>query len=268
MSEAPPYDKEMSFWEHLAELSTRLRRIFIILIVLTVIFLVLPANIDLNMYMEFLYGNWTAFKPLASYVVNKTISDLLPQESVTLISTKFANPILIYIEMSFLLALLVSLPYIAYEIYMFLAPGLYPNEKRFIKSFIFSFSFLFILGVLYGYYLIMPLTYKILIYFTKILGVQPFYDISDFFELTILGLALNGIFFTIPIFIVLAIKFGLVPPELLEKNKRYIYVGLLIITAIITPDPTPVSMILLSIPFIVFFEVSLYIGKRVAPRTE
>jgi sec-independent protein translocase protein TatC len=114
----------------------------------------------------------------------------------------------------------------------------------------------------------MPFTYKILIYFTKLVGAKPFYDINDFFELTILGLILNGFFFTIPVAIVLALKFGIIPIEMLENNRRYIYVGLLIFTAIITPDPTPVSMLLLSIPFIILMEISILIGKRVAPRME
>ena len=258
-------DKEMTFWGHLTELAIRLRRIVIVLFALTFIFMMVPASFDMNMFYSVMMGDWMKFRPLIADILNKTESDLLPPHT-TLISGGFAVPLTVYLEMSILLSVIVSLPYIAYELYMFIAPGLYSREKKFLKTFIFSFSILFILGVIYGYYLIMPLTFKILIYFSDIIGSKPWFTIDDFLSLTILGLAVTGFFFTLPVFLVLAMKFGVVSPETLSKNKRYIYVGLLIITAILTPDPTPVSMILLSIPFIVFYEISLVIGRRVAPK--
>jgi len=266
MSEEELQDKEMSFWEHLAELSIRLRRIIIVVFVLTFIFMMIPSTLDTNSFTPLISGDWMEYRPLVAGILDRVRSDLLPTNATRLISLQFGNPITIYIEASILLAIIVSLPYIAYEIYMFIAPGLYPHEKKFIKSFIFSFSFLFVLGVVYGYYLIMPLTFQILIYFAVILGSEQLFDIADFYHLTFLGLALTGFFFTIPVFLVLAMKFGVISPETLVKNKRYIYVGLFVVTAIVTPDPTPVSMILLSLPFIVFYEVSLVIGKRVAPK--
>ena len=266
MSEEELKDKEMSFWEHLAELSLRLRRILISVFVLTFVFMMIPANFDINNFMTLVTGNWMEYRPLVAGVLEKIRTDILPSNSTKLISVQFGNPITIYVEASILLAVIVALPYIAYELYMFIAPGLYPHEKKFIKTFIFSFSILFIVGVIYGYYLIMPLTFQILIYFAVLLGSEQLFDIADFYNLTFLGLAMTGFFFTLPLFLVLAMKFGVVSPETLSKNKRYIYVGLLIITAIITPDPTPVSMTLLSLPFIVFYEVSLVIGRRITSK--
>ena len=258
-------DKGMTFWEHLTELAIRLRRIVIVLFILTFVFMMVPSNLDMNVLYSVMAGDWMKFRPLIADIVDKIESNLLPSNT-TLISGGFAVPIEVYLEMSILLAVTVSLPYIAYELYMFIAPGLYSHEKKFLKTFILSFSILFVLGVIYGYYLIMPLTFKILLYFAEIVGSKPWFTIDDFFNLTILGLAVTGFFFTLPVFLVLAMKFGVVSPEVLSKNKRYVYVVLLIITAILTPDPTPVSMTLLSLPFIVFYEISLVIGKRVAPK--
>lgn len=258
-------DKEMSFWEHLTELGIRLRRIVIVLFVLTFVFMMIPSSFNMNVLSSIISGDWMKFRPLIADIINKTEADLLPSNT-TLISGGFGVPITVYLEMSILLAVIISLPYIAYELYMFIAPGLYLHEKKFLKIFIFSFSILFVLGVIYGYYLIMPLTFKILIYFSNIVGSKPWFTIDDFLTFTILGLAVTGFFFTLPVFLVLAMKFGVVSPEVLSKNKRYVYVILFIVTAILTPDPTPVSMILLSIPFIVFYEISLVIGRRIAPK--
>ncbi len=282
-SEGPPGDKEMSFWDHLAELSIRLRRIFIAVITATFALMILPADLNIGNFMLLFSENWMEYKPLVAGLLNKIRADILPESviqnspvgnssevagllNMTLIySGGFANAMTIFVEGSIIIALAITSPYIAYELYMFLAPGLYPHEKKFIKTFIFSFTFLFVLGVLYGYYIIMPITFRILLYFPSILGVVKWFDVVDFYHMIFLGLALNGLFFTMPVFLVLAMKFGVLSPEMLANNKRYIYVGVLIITAIITPDPTPVSMILLSLPFIVLYELSIYLGRKVYP---
>jgi sec-independent protein translocase protein TatC len=163
------------------------------------------------------------------------------------------------------MAIATALPYIAYEIYMFIAPGLYAHEKKFLKSFIISFSILFVAGGIYGYYLIMPITFKILIIFTQMMGAGKLYTIDDFYNFVFLGILANAFFFTMPVFIVLAVKFNVISVDTLTKNKRYIYVIVMVITAIITPDPTPVSMLLLSIPFIALYELSIFFAKRVTP---
>lgn len=283
LSKHPPGDKEMSFWDHLAELSIRLRRIFLVVISVTLALMVLPADLDINNIMVLFSGDWMLYRPLVAGLLNKIRADILPESvlqgavsnssngvgallNMTLIySGGFANALTIFVEGSIIIALAITSPYVAYELYMFLAPGLYPHEKKFIKSFIFSFTFLFILGVLYGYYIIMPITFRILLYFPSILGVVKWFDVIDFYHMIFLGLALNGLIFTMPVFLVLAMKFGVISPEMLINNKKYIYIGVLVLTAIITPDPTPVSMILLSLPFIVLYEVSIYLGKRVYP---
>ncbi len=258
-------DTEMSFWDHMAELAMRLRRIVIVTLILTVIYLILPSQFDINSLTIVLTGKWTLHKPLVGGILDKIKHDLLPSKAI-LISHQFANPLVIYLEAGILLAIITASPYIGYEVYMFVAPGLYPHEKKFLKRFVFAFTGLFILGVIYGYYLIMPITFKILVYFSDILGAQPLFDINDFYTLTFVGLAVCGFFFTMPVFLILAVKFGVLEVDVLVKNKRYIYVAVFIITAIITPDPTPVSMLLLSIPFIILYEFSIWIGKRVAPK--
>lgn len=282
-SNVPPGDKEMSFWDHVAELSIRLRRIFIAVILVTFGLMILPSDLDISNVLVLFTGDWMKYRPLVAGLLSRIRSDILPESvlqnspannssavssllNATIIySGNFASALTVYIEGSIIISLAITAPYIAYELYMFIAPGLYPHEKKFIKSFILSFTFLFVLGVLYGYYILMPITFKVLLYFPTILGVVKWFDIVSFYHMIFLGLALNGLFFTMPVFLVLAMKFGVIPPEMLINNKRYIYVAVLVITAIITPDPTPVSMILLSLPFIVLYEVSIYLGKRVYP---
>jgi len=262
MDEEELKGKEMPFWEHLAELALRLRRIVTVVLILTVVFLLLPS--DPSDIFKLLTGDIN-YKPISIYILLKIRDDLVGNLGIKLMAQSFAAPILLYVEAAIVMAIAISLPYIAYELYLFVEPGLYPHEKKFLKSFVFSFSILFIVGALYGYYIIMPITFKVLLLFPALINIEKLFSVQDFYELVFLGIVANGFFFTLPVFIVLAIKFRLVDVETLSKNKRYVYVIVMIIAAIITPDPTPVSMLLLSVPFILLYELSIFVGKRVKP---
>ena len=256
-------ESEMSFWDHLTELAIRLRRIIVVTLALTLIYLLVP--VDMNSLINFLNGKMD-YQPIVVYLLNRIRMDMLGNNTqVLLIAHSFADPVVLYVEAAIVMAIATALPYIAYEIYMFIAPGLYAHEKKFLKSFILSFSILFIAGGIYGYYLIMPITFKILIIFTQLMGAGKLYSINDFYNFVFLGILANALFFTMPVFIVLAVKFNVITVDVLTKNKRYVYVIVMVITAILTPDPTPVSMLLLSIPFIALYELSLFFAKRVTP---
>lgn len=256
-------DEEMSFWDHLAELADRLRRIIIVTLVLMLVYLIVPVNLS---GLENLLKGGIDYEPIVVFIINRIREDMLGNSTnVSLIASTFANPVVLYVEAAIVMAIATALPYIAYELYMFITPGLYSHEKKFLKTFIFSFTILFIIGALYGYYLIMPITFKVLLFFTQMMGAVKFYSINDFYELVFLGIVANGLFFTMPIFLVLAVKFNILNVETLTKNKRYIYVIVMVITAILTPDPTPVSMLLLSVPFIILYEISVFFAKRVKP---
>lgn len=255
-------DKEMPFWDHVAELAERLRIIVISILIAIFIIMVIPA--DINDLWRAFWGD-LYYRPLISVFLDKIKKDLLPPNT-TLIGGTIEDPITLYFEISIIFALIIASPVIAYEIYMFIAPGLYAHEKRFLKTFISAFTAMFILGVLYAYYFILPITFKILFVFTEIVGAEKVFSIRNFYNLVFLGLASIGLFFTLPVFIVLAIKFEVLDVNTLVEYRRYLYIAVLTITAIFTPDPTPVSMLLLSIPFILFYELSIFIGKRIAPR--
>jgi len=261
MTEEEIEEKEMPFWEHVAELIRRLRVIVIALLISITIFTVLPANVNdfWAMLISFRY------KPLVSVVLDRIKQDILPK-GVILIGGSIEEPITLYFEVSAVLSFIVTSPIIAYEIYEFIAPGLYAHEKKFLKRFVIGFSILFTAGVIYAYYLLLPITFRILIIFTEFVGAQTIFTIRNFYDTVFLGLISSGFFFTIPIFIILAIKFGVFEVDALIRYKRYLYVAVFTITAIITPDPTPVSMLILSIPFVILYEISIFIGKRVAPK--
>lgn len=254
-------DKEMPFWDHVKELAQRLKVIVIALLVAVLIVMVVPERPE-DLW-DALWGG-LEYKPLIAAVLVKMKNDLLPKDT-TLIGGTIEDPITLYFEISLIFALIIASPIVAYELYAFIAPGLYSHEKRFLKRFIFGFTIMFVIGVLYSYYFIMPITFKILLIFTDIIGAEKLFSVRNFYNMIFLGLVSVGLFFTLPVFLVLAIKFGIIDTETLIGYKRYIYVAVITITAILTPDPTPVTMLLLSFPFILLYELSIFLGKRVEP---
>ncbi|HIE37130.1 TPA: preprotein translocase subunit TatC [Candidatus Geothermarchaeota archaeon] len=261
MSVEEELEEELTFWDHLSELLIRLRRVVIFGFISMVTYLIMPASIeDLSKMVR-----GEVYNPLSLYLLERVRSDLLEEvaDRVELIPATFAAPIELYFQAALVLGIVTTLPYLAYEIYMFLEPGLYPHEKKFLKRFIFGFSFSFLIGALYGYYVIMPITFRILLLFSGLLDLTNFFNVTSFYELVFLGVVSTGFVFTLPVFLVLAFKFQVLDPNQLANIRRYLYFGVFFITAVLTPDPTPISMILISLPFIILFEISIWIGRKV-----
>ncbi len=259
--------EELTFWDHLHELLTRLRRVVIAWFISLAIFLVAPATPE--DLIGFITGD--TYTPLVLELLKfleNYIKSTAGIEKLILIPGDITTPLELYIQAGLLLGTAAVIPYFAYEMYMFLEPGLYPHEKRFLKRFLFGFSLAFGFGVAYGFLVIAPITFRILTIFIEMVGWEEIIDAKTFFNTLVLTVLASGFIFTIPVFLTLAFKFGVLHPEMVASVKRYIYVGVLILAAIVTADPTPVSMLLISIPFIISLEISIWIGRRMMPSEE
>jgi sec-independent protein translocase protein TatC len=124
------------------------------------------------------------------------------------------------------------------------------------------FVVLFLIGVAYAYFVLVPATFTVLYKFVYQTRVMPFYSVKDFFELIAFGLFGSGLFYTFPLVLYLLVSIDLMTVDDLKSMRRHIFVALSAITAIITPDPTPVSMLLMTIPFYILYELSIFILAR------
>jgi sec-independent protein translocase protein TatC len=251
--------KELTFWEHTRELLTRLRRILYSIIIATLISMLFPIDISsINLSAT---NPW--YPTLTTFVINKITKDFLPS-NVKLIPIGLMDPLEIYIVSSLVIGISLSIPIIVYEIYKFVNPALYEHERKFIYKLTISFTSLFIFGVIFGYLFITPITMRILLLSAKLLlNLEPQYSFSSFFSVAIGVIFVCGLAFTFPIFIITLIKFGIVKTEYFSKNRKYLYAALFIALAILTPDPSPVSDILLFIPVFILMELTILIGRRI-----
>lgn len=250
-------NEEYGIWDHFEELSSRLRRIVVAILVTMIIVMSLPS--DLSKIVRLDFSNYTL---LVSKIMEVLQDTLLP-EGVTLIAFNWLDSFNLYIIISFALSFIICLPYIAMQLYAFIAPALYENEKKSLLIFVLVFVSLFSLGVLYAYIVLVPATFTVLYKFVHQARVMPFYSVKDFFDLIIFGLLGSGLFYTFPILIYALVAMDLIVVDDLRGIRRHIFLGLAIVTAFITPDPTPVSMLLMTIPFYIIYELTIIILNRI-----
>lgn len=249
--------KAMTMWEHLAELTSRLKVIVIALLVTSSIGF-LP--VDPKGFLDPI----NHYQPIISLMMLKIKHDFLPS-GATLIAAGLVDTIFVYMYLTLLIGVVLSSPIIAYELYAYIRPALYPHERKYILTFTASFVGLFVVGIVMAYFLIIPITFKILVWFIISGGALPFINIKDFYNWVLTLMLASGIFYTIPVFVVLLVQFGIIPAEFLSgKKKMTIYVALFIVLNIITPDPTPITATIIVIPFIVIFEGAALAARRIA----
>lgn len=163
---------------------------------------------------------------------------------------------------SIIVGLVVAFPYVVYEFWRFISPGLYEKERKNSRGFIVVSSLLFFMGVLFGYYIIAPLSINFLANFTVGDMVKNEFDISSYIGLVRASAIAAGLIFELPIVIYFFTKIGLVTPQFLRKYRKYALVIVLIVAAIITP-PDISTQVIVSIPILILYEVSILISAFV-----
>ena len=257
-------NEEMSFLEHLEELRWHLlRSCMAILVFGTIAFLAKdfifntilfgPKQIDFVTYQFFCdvsraIGTGEAFciKEMPFRIQSRTMSGQFSAHLWTSITAGF----------------IVGFPYILYEFWRFVSPGLLKNERKNARGFIFIASFLFFLGVFFGYYVVTPLSINFLGNYQVSNQIFNDFDLSSYISLLRASVLSSGLIFELPILIFFLTKIGIVTPNFLRKNRKYSLVIVLSLAAIITP-PDIASQIIVTIPIIVLYELSIFISNVV-----
>ena len=255
---------EMSFLDHLEELRWHLiRSVLAIVIVATVAFIFKDFIFDVLLFgpknKDFITYRWFC-----------SISQTLGQGSTFCIeelpfriqSRTMAGQFSAHLWTSILAGFIVSFPYIIFEFWRFISPGLYEKERKNARGFIFIASILFFIGVLFGYYIVTPLSINFLGNYTVSSEIFNDFDLSSYIGLLRASVLASGIIFELPIIIYFLTRVGLITPQFLKKNRKISLVFVLSLSAIITP-PDIASQIIVSIPILILYEVSIVIAKIV-----
>jgi sec-independent protein translocase protein TatC len=244
MSEQPG-DAPMPLVAHLTELRDRLlRAILAVLVVFVVLF------------------------PFANQIysfVSQPLRALLPP-GTSMIATEVASPFLTPFKLTLFTALFVAIPYVLYQIWAFIAPGMYRHEKRFAVPLLASSVALFYTGAAFAYFVVFPLIFA---FFTSVApdDIAIMTDINRYLDFVLKLFFAFGIAFEIPIVAVLLIWAGITTPEDLARKRPYIIVGCFVFGMLLTP-PDVISQSLLAIPMWLLFEVGVFCGRALQRRSD
>ncbi len=241
-----PNEDKMPLTSHLEELRKRLVRA---LIAVGVAFL----------------GCFT-FKEELFRIVAQPLISVLPQGS-HMIYTGLPEAFFTYIKVSFYAGLFVSSPIVFYHIWKFISPGLFPKEKKFVAPFVITSTLLFVGGVCFGYFLVLPPAYQFFLEFSTDF-LKPMLSMREYLTLTLKLLLAFGVIFEIPVFLFFMTKIGLVTPRKLAKMRRYAIVVCFIVAAIITPTPDAFTQCMMAIPMVILYEVGIIVSKFASRRKE
>lgn len=237
--------EENTFLSHLMELRDRL--IYLIIAVLVVF-------IPMALYSEVLY------QFLASPLMK-----VLPDNGA-MIATNPLSAFLTPLKLAFYLSIVVTIPFLLYQVWAFVAPGLYKHEQKLVWPLMVSSTLLFYGGMAFAYFVVFPLVFGFLSGVTPG-GVQFMPDIKEYQEFVFTLFFAFGIAFELPVAMVLLIRAGAVNPDSLAAKRHYVVLWIFVVAMLITP-PDVFSQTLLAIPMMLLFEIGLFVGRRVMPEPD
>jgi sec-independent protein translocase protein TatC len=194
---------------------------------------------------------------LFSFVAQPLISKL-PQGS-NLIATGVMSPFTTPFKLSFFAALMIAMPYVIYQLWAFVAPGLYRHERRFAVPLLFSSIVLFYVGIGFAYYFVFPVMFEFFTHTTP-KGVAMMTDINNYLDFVVTMFFCFGLAFEVPVAVVLLVLMGLVRIEALKKNRGYVLIGIFILAALLTP-PDAISQCSLAIPMYFLYEGGILMAR-------
>ncbi|HKJ43567.1 MAG TPA: twin-arginine translocase subunit TatC [Sunxiuqinia sp.] len=259
---------EMTFLEHLEELRWHIIRAFLSIIVFSfVAFLNKKFIFDTIIFNPKTPDFWTnrMFAKLADLTGVESLH--INAKDLPLIALKMSDNFMTHIWTSIIAGAILASPYVFWEIWRFIRPALYEKERKSSGGAVFYMSMLFLLGVLFGYFLIVPLSVNFLGSYSISSEVTNQINMRSYIStVTSISLA-SGVIFELPIFVYFLSKIGILTPEFMRHYRRHAYVVLLLVSAIITP-PDVFSQIMVCLPLVMLYEVGIVISKRVNKKAD
>ena len=231
-------DQEQSLVSHLVELRSRLVKS--VLTVLVLILVMFPFAGEIY-----------------TIIAQPVLSNL--SEGTEMIATGVLSPFLTPFKMVVILAVIISMPVIIYQIWAFVAPGLYKSEKRIATPILVSSIVLFYMGCAFAYFIVFPIIFVFLPGIAPV-GVTYMPDINSYLDIVVSLFFAFGMAFEIPVAVIILIMLGVTTAENMAKSRPYVIVGIFVVAMILTP-PDPSSQILLAIPMWILFEFGLIMGQ-------
>lgn len=238
-----------SFWEHLDELRSRLIRMLILLALVTVVAFLLKEQL-FNIVLA----------PRSSDFVTYQLMGV-SAFSIQLINTGLTEQFMVHMRTAMFTGLLVTSPYIIYELFRFVSPGLYDNERRYAFQLVGSAYVMFVIGLLLNYFLIFPLTVRFLGTYQVSTDVMNMLTLQSYID-TLIGMSfMMGVLFELPVVCWLMGRMGIINAHLMSSYRRHAIVAILILAAIVTPTTDVFTLFVVALPIWMLYELSILVVK-------
>jgi len=258
-----PKEKVMTFWDHLDELRWHIMRSLIAVVVLAIVAFVNREIIFDYIILAPSSSDFITNRVLCQIGDYLSISALCVKEmKLQIISIKMSGQFLTHMYISVVAGFIMAFPYVLWEIWRFIKPAMKENEQKYSSGGVFISSVLFLMGILFSYFIIVPLTVNFLGSYQVSSSVYNQISLSSYINTVVSVTFSVGLVFELPIMVYFLTKIGILTPEFMKNNRKYMYVIMLILAAIITP-PDMFSQILVVMPLIVLYEFSIGVSNRV-----
>lgn len=269
MSKEEANKGEMSFLEHLEVLRWHLVRSVIVILLFTIVAFIFKGFIFDQVILAQKSSNFWTYRMFCkfSHLIGNGDALCMEDMSFSLINITMSGQFTIHIVTSIVAGIIVAFPYILFEIWRFITPALENKEKKKALGLVFSGSILFVLGILFGYYFVSPLSVQFLGNYTVSDSITNNITLGSFISTVTTVTLVCGLVFQLPLIVFFLSKLGLITPEFMKKYRKHSVVVTLVLSAIITP-PDISSQVLLTIPLLILYEFSIYISKMVVKKAK
>ena len=238
-----------TFWDHLDELRSRLVKMVLVIALATIVAFVLKDQLFA-----------VVLAPKSSDFVSYRLLGI-PPFSIQLINTGLTEQFMVHMRTAMFVGLLAASPYVIYELFRFVSPGLYANERRYALRLVGSAYVMFIAGLLLNYYLVFPLTVRFLGTYQVSADVSNMLTVQSYID-TLIGMSfMMGVLFELPVLCWLLSRFGIINASMMSQYRRHAIVAILIVAAIVTPTTDVFTLFVVSLPIWLLYELSILIVK-------
>ncbi|MFY0631042.1 MAG: twin-arginine translocase subunit TatC [Flavobacteriaceae bacterium] len=260
---------EMSFLAHLEELRWHLVRSVVAIFVIAIVLFTFIGYVYEDFLLAHLKPDFITYRLFCDFFTYFGLESSFCNISLdnNLIAIKVTQQLMDSIWSSFILGIIIAFPYILWEFWRFITPGLHKDEIKKSRGFLFIASFLFFIGVLFSYYVIAPVSINFLYNYQITEMIENKFTVDSHVGLVTNMLLGVSVMFELPVIIYFLTKIGLITPQFLKRYRKHALVVVLILAAIITP-PDVASQVIVAIPVLVLYEISIKVSKRVIKRQE
>ncbi len=238
----------MTFWDHLEEL----RRVLLRCIIVVATFAVLAFIFKDEMFA-------IIFAPKSPHFLPGIFGETL---TIQLINTELPRQFVVHMMVSFYAGIIVSAPYIIFELYRFISPGLYENERRCSTPLIAAAYLMFMSGILFSYFILFPITFRFLAGYQVDSSVENLISLESYIDTLVFLSLVMGIVFEIPVLSWLLGRLGILHRSTMQQYRRHAIVIILIVAAVITPTSDAITLTIVSLPMYLLYEVSILLVPR------